>query len=112
MRHQLPARTELLPHGLTKGRSSMVYRQVVLSFAVIVLGLVPSAVRSDEANDLANVRAVFNEDIRLFNAHNKDAFVTSAHNDVVLFGILSPFATKGKEALQQLVQDYIDDHVG
>jgi len=89
----------------------MVYRQIVLAFAVTVLFFGPSAVRNGEADDLADVRAVFSKDIQLFNTHNKDAFVTSAHNDIVLFGILSPFATKGKEALQQLVQEYMADHV-
>jgi len=86
----------------------MICRQVVLAFAVITLCFAPSVVRGD---DLADLRAVFDKDIRLFNAHNKDAFVASAHDDIILFGILSPFAVKGKEALRQLMQGYFDDHV-
>ena len=86
----------------------MVHRRAGLLFAVVALLFVPPAARGD---DLADLRAIFDKDIRLFNAHDKDAFVASAHDDVVLFGILSPFAIRGKEALQQLVQGYLDDHV-
>ncbi len=86
----------------------MVYRRTGLLFAVIALLFAPPVVRGD---DLADLQAIFDKDIQLFNAHNKDAFVASAHDDIVLFGILSPFAVKGKEALRQLVQEYFDDHV-
>lgn len=86
----------------------MVYRRTGLLFAVVTLLFVPPAARGD---DLADLQAVFDKDIQLFNAHNKDAFVASAHDDVVVFGILSPFAIKEKEALRQLVQGYFDDHV-
>ncbi len=61
-------------------------------------------------DDLTEVRTLFEKDIHLLNAHNNDAFSADAHNDVVLFGILSPFATKGKAALQQLVAQYLDDY--
>lgn len=86
----------------------MVSRRTILTVAVLVLLVAPPAARGD---DLADLQAVFDKDIQLFNAHNNDAFVASAHDDVVLFGILSPFAIKGKEALRQLVQEYFDDHV-
>lgn len=85
-----------------------VHRRTVLACVVVSVLLAPLTVRSD---DLADIRAVFDKDIRLFNAQNKDAFVASAHDEVVLFGILSPFAIKGKEDLRRLVQEYFDDHV-
>ena len=78
-----------------------------LVFAIAVLLSSTPAVYGD---DLADVRTLFEKDIRLLNAHNNDAFSAGAHDDVVLFGILSPFATKGKAALQQLVTQYLDDH--
>jgi uncharacterized protein (TIGR02246 family) len=62
-------------------------------------------------DDLADVRAVFDRDIRLFNAQNAEAFSGSAHEGVVLFGVLSSFATKGKDNLRQLVRDYYADHI-
>lgn len=60
---------------------------VVMAFIVFM----PAGVRGD---DLADLRIVFEKDIRLFNAKNADAFIASSHDDVVLFGILSPFATE------------------
>jgi uncharacterized protein (TIGR02246 family) len=78
-----------------------------LSFVIAALLLVTTpAVYGD---DLAEVRTLFEKDLRLLNAHNNDAFSAGAHDDVVVFGILSPFATKGKAALQQLVAQFLDD---
>ena len=85
-----------------------VHRLLILACAVASLLVTPLRARSD---DLAEVRAVFDKDIRLFNAQNVEAFSASAHEGVVLFGILSPFATKGKDNLRQLVQDYYADHI-
>lgn len=76
----------------------------------VVLALVLFTPAGVQGEDLAD-RKVFENDIRLFNAKNNDAFVGSAHDDVVLFGILSPFATKGKENLQRVVRGYFEDHV-
>ena len=47
-------------------------------------------------DDLAEVRTLFEKDIHLLNAHNNDAFSIAAHEDVVLFGILSPFTTRAR----------------
>jgi hypothetical protein len=83
------------------------YRRTVLACLVLSVLATPLVARGE---DLAEVRAVFDNDIRLFNAQNPDAFSISAHDDVVLFSILSPFATKGKEDLRRLVQGYFGDH--
>ena len=85
----------------------MMYKQTVLALVFVPLLFAPPLARGD---DLAEVRAVFEQDIRLFNAQNGEAFSGSSHEDVVLFGILSPFATKGKEDLRRLVQGYFADH--
>jgi uncharacterized protein (TIGR02246 family) len=85
----------------------MVYKQIVLVFVIAPLLCIPVRAHGD---DLADVRAVFDKDLRLFNAQNSEAFSGSSHEDVVLFGILSPFATKGKEDIQRLVQGYFADH--
>ncbi len=74
---------------------------------VVTLLLIPAPGRGD---DVSEVKAMFDEDIRLFNTENKNAFVGGAHDDVVVFGILSPFATKGKEDFRKLVAGYFDDH--
>jgi uncharacterized protein (TIGR02246 family) len=85
----------------------MRYGRTVLAWVVIAVLLTPLTGRSD---DLADVQAVFEKDIRLFNAQNTSAFSVSAHDDVVLFGIRSPFATKGKDNLRRLVEEYYADH--
>ncbi len=76
-----------------------------------VVGAVLWAPLTGRGDDLADVRAVFDKDMRLFNAQNVEAFSVSAHDDVILFGILSPFATKGKEDLRRLVEGYYADHI-
>ena len=85
-----------------------VYKRMALAVVLVLVLFTPAGVRAD---DLAELRTVFEHDIRLFNAKNNDAFVASAHEDVVLFGILSPFATKGKEDLQRVMRGYFEDHV-
>jgi uncharacterized protein (TIGR02246 family) len=82
--------------------------RTVRALTVMALLVTPLAVRGDE---LAELRAIFDQDIQFLNARNPEAFVASAHDDVVLFGILSPFAVKGKEAVRQLIQEYLNDHV-
>ncbi len=77
-----------------------------LLFAIAVLLSTTPAVYG---GDLTEVRTLFEKDIRMLNAHDNDALSASAHDDVVLFGILSPFATKGKAALQTLVTEYLAD---
>ena len=85
-----------------------VHKQMTLAVILALVAFTPAGVRGD---DLADLQALFENDIRLFNAKNSEAFVASAHADVVLFGILSPFATKGKEDLQRVVSVYFEDHV-
>jgi hypothetical protein len=96
----------LLPFADTR-RKTMRCRRIVLALLVFVLWRAPLQAQE---NDLAAVKAIFDNDISLFNAQNPDAFTIAAHDDVVLFGILSPFATKGKAELYQLVGNYFADN--
>lgn len=77
---------------------------------LIILAALYVPLQEARSDDLAEVKAVFDNDIRLFNAQNRDAFTTAAHDDIVLFGILSPFAIKGKAALAQVVSNYFEDN--
>ena len=86
---------------------NMIRRRTVLTWIIIAVLLAPLTGYSD---DLTDIQAIFARDIRLFNAQNTSAFSVAAHDDVVLFGILSPFATKGKDNLRQLVEGYYADH--
>ena len=62
------------------------------------------------ADDLADIRLLFEADIRLFNGQDPTAFTASAHDNVVLFGTLSPFAMEGKAAIQQRILEYFTHH--
>ena len=60
-------------------------------------------------DDLDDVKAAFNADMKRFNAQDASAFSTDAHADVVLFGMLSPFAVKGKEAITNMLEGFFAD---
>ena len=63
-------------------------RKMLAATTVLLLCLTPMAY----GDDMEDVKAAFDADIKLFNAQNATAFSTSAHDDIVLFGMLSPFA--------------------
>lgn len=77
-------------------------------FWVVLMLLFPSP--GVYGDDLADVRTLFERDLQLLNTNKNEAFSVAAHDDMVLFGILSPFATEGKAAVQQLVTQYLGDH--
>ena len=58
------------------------------------------------SDDVADIRASFENTIRAFNARNENAFISPAHTDVIVYGTLSPQAIKGKDAFQQLSREY------
>ncbi len=63
-----------------------------------------------QGDDMGDVQNSFETTIRAFNEGNQDAFISSSHTDVVIFGTLSPTAIKGKEAFQQLIRDFMAKH--
>ena len=76
--------------------------QLVVAF---LIGLVvPAIVYSD---DLAQIQANFEAEVKALNALDQNAFVTSADEDVVLFGVLSPFAVEGKAAFRDTLERYV-----
>jgi hypothetical protein len=82
----------------------MMYKQIVLAFVIAPLLCTPLIAHGD---DLAEVQAVFDKDLRLFNAQNSEAFSSSSQEDVLLFGILSPFAIKGERSVVRARADSI-----
>ena len=86
----------------------MIVRRALFACAMGVFACVSSSPAISD--DLAEVKAIFEKDVRLFNAQNKDAFVESAHDDVIAFGILSPFPVTGKEEFRQLVRHYLNEY--
>jgi ketosteroid isomerase-like protein len=87
----------------------VIHKQTVLGFGVVVFLLASSAANG---NNLAALRASFAADMRAFNSNNPDTFVASAHDEIVLFGILSPFPMDGKDEFRQVMQRYLADHEG
>ena len=56
-----------------------------------------------------SLKTRFETDIAAFNAQDPAAFVDAAHEDIVLFGIVSPFPVEGKPAFRQVLKQYLDD---
>ena len=85
----------------------MVYekRGMIAGLALLFLCVTGAAY----GDDLDDVRAVFNADMQRFNAKDASAFSTDAHDDVVLFGMLSPFAVKGKAAITEMLEGFFAD---
>ena len=75
---------------------------------VVAFGVLFS-VTAARADDVDAIRAAFESDIKLFNAQNKTAFSVNAHDDVVVFGTLTPFAIEGKAALVEFMENYFAD---
>ena len=90
---------------------SGVGRSLVMGIGLLGISLLSGIVgESVRADDLADIQQAFEADIRLFNGQDPTTFTATAHDHVVLFGPLSPFAVEGKAAIQQLVQEYFTNH--
>ena len=86
-------------------------RAVVLCFAAVLVSIV-SVAHSDEAQneadlaDLAALKANFEAEMAGLNTNNLDATLAQAHNDIVLFGIFSPFPSNSKKEFEQAAKSY------
>lgn len=52
----------------------------------------------------------FGEEIQALNAQVLDASVAHVHDDVVLYGLYSPFPAVGKAAFREAVREYFETH--
>ncbi len=59
--------------------------------------------------DVEALQASFTAEIVALNAKNLDGAVAEAHDDIVLFGVFSPFPVVGKDAFRQTVQEYFNE---
>ena len=50
----------------------------------------------------------FNTQIQALNARELEAAIAPIHEDIVLYGLYSPFPTEGKSAYRRAVQDYFE----
>ncbi len=79
----------------------MVPRQAFLVFAAVMLLFTPPAAHSDDLDDL---KATFEQEVKAFNSRDFSTFVATAHEQVVLFGHFPPFELEGIEAYRQRYQ--------
>ena len=73
----------------------MIAKQAVLPFAVFAILLASSGARGDDVDDL---KATFEQEVKAFNARDFSTFVQTAHDQVILFGHFPPFELEGGEA--------------
>ena len=87
----------------------MVVRRVSLLLLMYLLTAL-TVHGNDLGDDLKDIQASFQAEVNAFNAHKQQAFITSAHKDIVVFGTLSPNMIRGKETLKELIRDYFAAH--
>jgi ketosteroid isomerase-like protein len=58
----------------------------------------PFAARGD---DMADLKAAFEQIVAAYGARDLDTLTASMHNEITLFGFISPFPVDGKVAVQQ-----------
>lgn len=79
----------------------MGYRAMILAGVFGAFLLVPMTVRGD---DVAELKATFEQNTAALNKHDLDAHMAFWHDEVVVFGPVAPFPVEGKAALRQLTQ--------
>jgi uncharacterized protein (TIGR02246 family) len=76
-------------------------RQVLLAIALSALLFAPSAVRGD---DIADLKATFDQATAALNKQDLDALLVFYHDDYTGFGVTALFLIKGKGALRAVLQ--------
>jgi hypothetical protein len=72
----------------------MVAKQAALPFAVFAMLLASSGARGDDVDDL---KATFEQGVKVFNARDFSTFVKTAHDQVILFGHFPPLNWRGEK---------------
>ncbi len=85
---------------------AMSWRCVRIVTVVLMFGGIASESAAQQARDA--LIASFGEELQAINGKDLSAVMSHAHEDVVLFGLYSPFPIVGKDAFRQAVQDYFD----
>lgn len=79
--------------------------RIALAIFLLCIALAPTS----RAEGIEGVKAVFDSDIQSLNAHEPDAFVGSAHDGIIIFGVLSPFPVDGKTEFQKVMRQFLED---
>jgi ketosteroid isomerase-like protein len=85
----------------------MVYQRALLALTVIAFLFAPFAARGDDVDDL---KGIFEQEVKALNSRDFSAYVASAHDQVILFGIFPPFELEGIEAYRQRYSTLFSTH--
>jgi ketosteroid isomerase-like protein len=77
------------------------HKALLLGVVLSVLILAPVTARSD---DVADLKATFEQNTAALNKRDLDAYMAFWHDEVVVFGPVAPFPVEGKAAMRQLMQ--------
>jgi ketosteroid isomerase-like protein len=77
------------------------YRSTILAGVLVALLFAPASARGD---DVAELKATFEQNTAALNKRDLDAYMAFWHDEVVVFGPAAPFPVEGKAALRQLTQ--------
>ena len=78
---------------------------LVCAWGLVLYGLSPALGQSAREALIA----AFNAEITALNTGDLNAAVATVHDEIVLYGLYSPFPIEGKEAFRQAVQEYFDE---
>ena len=84
----------------------LVYRRAVFMVILLASFFAPSAGRGAEVDDL---KATFEQGIAAVNKRDLDAASVFWHDQIVSFGLHSPFPMDGKAAMRQFFQTVLDN---
>ena len=88
---------------MTLSRTVLVF---AVSISVVWGGVAP--VFGQQGHEALRER--FLGQIEALNAGKLDAAVAAAHEDIVVYGLYSPFPIEGKDAYRQAVKEYFGEH--
>jgi len=80
----------------------------VLLLSTVAYGQDSTALQASQ--DLTGLQQSFIADINALNSRNLNTAVASVDDQVVVFGVFSPFPIEGKEKYRQAVQEYFDNY--
>ncbi len=84
----------------------MSWKWVLVVAVVLAFGSIASESAAQQTRDA--LIASFGEELQAINGRDLVDVMSHVHEDVVLFGLYSPFPAVGKDAFRQAVQDYFD----
>ena len=85
---------------------TMNWRRMLVVATVVAFGSMASESAAQQMRDA--LIASFGEEIQALNGKDLEAVIAHAQEDIVVFGLYSPFPIIGKTAFRALIQDYFD----